>query len=77
MNDIFKFLREEIESDVDHFRKTYNLPERYTYKYEDGSGAKGYITTDKPITAGPGKPLNVCIFFDGVRPLKDELQEGK
>jgi hypothetical protein len=63
---VFDSLRCEIESDIEHFRKTFNLPERRVYKYEDGSGARGYIITEGPIVnEGAGKPLNVCVFGDG------------
>lgn len=59
-------IAEQIKADVEHFRKTYNLPERHVYKYEDGSGESGYIVTEKPIAlGGPGEALNVRIFFDG------------
>jgi hypothetical protein len=65
MSGIFDPLKQEIESDLEHFRRSYNIPERHTYKYTDGSGATGYIVTDKPIHIGPGKALNVHIFFGG------------
>jgi hypothetical protein len=67
MSEEFNPLKKQIESDLEHFRKSYNLPKRHVYKYEDGSGVQGYIVTNKPITFGSHRALNVKVYGFGGR----------